>query len=83
MIDVNIRGVFYWTAAVITTMVNNKSGHIVNISSMAGRNVYPSGSATVLQNMPLLPLAKVLDRSSVRGLTFELRVLSQVLWLQN
>lgn len=44
MIDVNIRGVFYCTAAVITTMSNNKSGHIVNISSMAGRVVYPSGS---------------------------------------
>jgi NADP-dependent 3-hydroxy acid dehydrogenase YdfG len=44
MIDVNIRGVFYCTAAVITTMANNKSGHIVNISSMAGRVVYPSGS---------------------------------------
>lgn len=44
MIDVNIRGVFYCTAAVITTMLNNKSGHIVNISSMAGRVVYPSGS---------------------------------------
>jgi NADP-dependent 3-hydroxy acid dehydrogenase YdfG len=44
MIDVNIRGVIYCTAAVITTMVNNKSGHIVNISSVAGRVVYPSGS---------------------------------------
>src|SRR5919112_5864591 len=44
MIDVNIRGVFYCTAAVITTMLNNKSGHIVNISSIAGRVVYPSGS---------------------------------------
>jgi len=44
MIDVNIKGVIYCTAAVITTMVNNKSGHIVNISSMAGRVVYPSGS---------------------------------------
>src|SRR5919106_1970342 len=44
MIDVNIRGVFYCTAAVITTMLNNKSGHIVNISSIAGRIVYPAGS---------------------------------------
>jgi len=44
MIDVNIRGVLYCTASVITTMVNNRSGHIVNISSMAGRVVYPSGS---------------------------------------
>ena len=44
MIDVNIKGVVYCTASVITTMLNNKSGHIVNISSIAGRIVYPSGS---------------------------------------
>src|ERR671918_1001301 len=44
MIDVNIRGVLYCTAAVITPMVNKKSGHIVNISSIAGRIVYPAGS---------------------------------------
>jgi NADP-dependent 3-hydroxy acid dehydrogenase YdfG len=44
MIDVNIRGVLYCTAAAITTMVNKNSGHIVNISSVAGRIVYPAGS---------------------------------------
>ena len=44
MIDVNIRGVLFCTAAVITTMVNKNSGHIVNISSVAGRVVYPAGS---------------------------------------
>jgi NADP-dependent 3-hydroxy acid dehydrogenase YdfG len=44
MIDVNIRGVLYCTAAVITHMMNKKSGHIVNISSIAGRIVYPAGS---------------------------------------
>ena len=44
MIDVNIRGVLYCTAAVITHMVNKKSGHIVNISSVAGRIIYPAGS---------------------------------------
>jgi NADP-dependent 3-hydroxy acid dehydrogenase YdfG len=44
MIDVNIRGVLYCTAAVITHMVNKNSGHIVNISSIAGRIVYPAGS---------------------------------------
>ena len=44
MIDVNIRGVLYCTAAVITHMVNKNSGHIVNISSVAGRIVYPAGS---------------------------------------
>jgi NADP-dependent 3-hydroxy acid dehydrogenase YdfG len=44
MVDVNIKGVLYCTAAVIPFMVNNKSGHIVNISSTAGRIVFPAGS---------------------------------------
>jgi NADP-dependent 3-hydroxy acid dehydrogenase YdfG len=44
MIDVNIRGVLYCTAAVIPHMLNKKSGHIVNISSVAGRTVFPAGS---------------------------------------
>jgi NADP-dependent 3-hydroxy acid dehydrogenase YdfG len=44
MIDVNIRGVLYCTAAVISHRMNKKSGHIVNISSVAGRIVYPAGS---------------------------------------
>jgi len=44
MIDVNIRGVLYCTAAVISHMREKKSGHIVNISSVAGRIVFPAGS---------------------------------------
>jgi NADP-dependent 3-hydroxy acid dehydrogenase YdfG len=44
MIDVNIKGVLYCTAAVIPHMLEKKSGHIVNISSVAGRIIFPSGS---------------------------------------
>ena len=44
MIDVNIKGVLFCTAAVIPQMKKEKSGHIVNISSVAGRLVFPSGS---------------------------------------
>ncbi|HXV65663.1 MAG TPA: SDR family oxidoreductase [Nitrosopumilaceae archaeon] len=44
MIDVNIKGVMYCTAAVIPHMHAKKSGHIINISSVAGRIVFPSGS---------------------------------------
>ncbi len=44
MIDVNIKGVLYCTAAVISHMYEKKSGHIINISSVAGRIVFPSGS---------------------------------------
>src|SRR5215813_9481774 len=44
MIDVNIKGVLYCTSAVIPYMLNEKSGHIVNISSVAGRVVFMGGS---------------------------------------
>lgn len=44
MVDVNIKGVLYCTAAVVTPMLEKKSGHIVNISSVAGRIVFPAGS---------------------------------------
>jgi len=44
MVDVNIKGVLYCTAAVIPYMLEKKSGHIVNISSVAGRVVFPAGS---------------------------------------
>ncbi|MCH7877377.1 MAG: SDR family oxidoreductase [Thaumarchaeota archaeon] len=44
MIDVNIKGVLYCTASVILHMKEKKSGHIVNLSSVAGRIVFPTGS---------------------------------------
>ena len=44
MIDVNIKGVLYCTSAVISYMLDKKSGHIVNISSVAGRIVFPGAS---------------------------------------
>lgn len=44
MVDVNIKGVLYCTAAVIPHLIKQKSGHIVNISSIAGRVVFPAGS---------------------------------------
>src|ERR687892_643265 len=44
MIDVNIKGVLYCTSAVIPHMLDERSGHIVNISSVAGRIVFAGGS---------------------------------------
>jgi NADP-dependent 3-hydroxy acid dehydrogenase YdfG len=44
MIDVNIKGVLYGIAAVLPTMRHQKSGHIINLSSVAGHNVFPSGA---------------------------------------
>jgi NADP-dependent 3-hydroxy acid dehydrogenase YdfG len=44
MIDVNLKGILYCTAAVIPYMIAKKSGHIINLSSVAGRIVFPAGS---------------------------------------
>ena len=44
MIDVNIKGVLYGIAAVLPLMQEQESGHIINISSVAGHKVRP-GSA--------------------------------------
>jgi NADP-dependent 3-hydroxy acid dehydrogenase YdfG len=40
MIDVNIKGVLYGIAAVLPTMRQQKSGHIINLSSVAGHQVF-------------------------------------------
>lgn len=44
MVDVNIKGVLFCTAAAIPHMVSQNSGHIVNLSSIAGRVVFAAGS---------------------------------------
>ncbi len=44
MIDVNVKGVLYGIAAALPHMIRRKSGHIVNVASVAGHVVRP-GSA--------------------------------------
>jgi NADP-dependent 3-hydroxy acid dehydrogenase YdfG len=45
MIDVNIKGVLYGIAAALSHMKTQKSGHIINVSSVAGHSVRPGGAA--------------------------------------
>lgn len=44
MIDINVKGLLYVSKAVIPQMVERKSGHIINIGSTAGKEVYPDGN---------------------------------------
>ena len=44
MIDTNIKGLLYITRAVAPMMIEQREGHIINIGSIAGREVYPSGN---------------------------------------
>ncbi len=44
MIDINVKGLLYVSKAIIPGMVERKSGHIINIGSIAGKEVYPGGN---------------------------------------
>lgn len=44
MMDINVKGLLYVSKAIIPGMVDRKKGHIVNISSIAGLEVYPKGN---------------------------------------
>ncbi len=43
-VDVNLYGVLYAVEAVLPTMIEAASGHVINVSSTAGRRVYPGGA---------------------------------------
>ena len=44
MIDINVKGLLYVSKAVIPQMVERKAGHVINIGSTAGKEVYPRGN---------------------------------------
>ncbi|MEO8210662.1 MAG: SDR family NAD(P)-dependent oxidoreductase [bacterium] len=44
MIDTNVKGLLYVSKCVIPLMLKNDFGHIINIGSIAGREVYPNGN---------------------------------------
>lgn len=44
MLDINVKGLLYVSRAVIPGMVARNGGHIINIGSIAGKEVYPNGN---------------------------------------
>ncbi len=70
MVDVNIKGVLYGVHASLPEMLAQEGGHIVNVSSVAGHEVFPSStvySATKYAVKALsMGMEKELSRSGVR-----------------
>ncbi|WP_405574158.1 SDR family NAD(P)-dependent oxidoreductase [Winogradskyella sp. Asnod2-B02-A] len=44
MMDINVKGLLYVSKAIIPGMTERNSGHIINIGSSAGKEVYPNGN---------------------------------------
>ncbi|CAN5521150.1 SDR family NAD(P)-dependent oxidoreductase [soil metagenome] len=44
MIDTNVKGLLYVSKVVSNWMIKNGSGHIINLGSIAGKEVYPNGN---------------------------------------
>ncbi len=44
MLDINVKGLLYVSRSILPKMIANKQGHIINIGSTAGKEVYPKGN---------------------------------------
>jgi NADP-dependent 3-hydroxy acid dehydrogenase YdfG len=44
MMDINVKGLLYVSKAIIPQMTERQSGHVINIGSSAGRDIYPKGN---------------------------------------
>ena len=62
MIDVNIKGVLYGIAAALPHMKEQKSGHIINLSSVAGHVVDPGPPSTAPPSSPCAPCPRACGR---------------------
>lgn len=58
MIDGNVKGIIYVTKAVLPYMIPQNSGHIVNLSSIAGKQVYTNGTTYCASKWAVEALSK-------------------------
>jgi NADP-dependent 3-hydroxy acid dehydrogenase YdfG len=66
MIDVNIKGVLYALHAVYPGMTTRKNGHIVNISSIAARQTYPSAGVYAGTKHAVRAISDTLRKEAIR-----------------
>lgn len=58
MIDTNVKGLLYVTKAILPDMVKRNSGHIINIGSTAGHEMYPNGNVYAATKHAVFALSK-------------------------
>ena len=58
MIDINVKGLLYISKAIIPQMVERQSGHIINIGSSAGKEVYPKGNVYCASKSSVLAITE-------------------------
>jgi serine 3-dehydrogenase len=58
MIDTNIKGLLYVTRQILPLMVSRERGHIINIGSLAGHEVYPNGNVYAATKFAVNALSK-------------------------
>src|SRR5579872_3907002 len=75
MIDVNIKGVLYGIAAALPHMKQQKAGHIINVSSVAGHKVRAGGAVYAATKHAMLALSEGL-RQEVKPYNIRTTVIS-------
>ncbi|MFC6997652.1 SDR family NAD(P)-dependent oxidoreductase [Rufibacter roseus] len=58
MLDINVKGLLYVTKAVLPGMIERKSGHIINIGSIAGKEAYANGNVYCASKFAVDALSK-------------------------
>lgn len=58
MVDINVKGLLYVSKAIIPQMTARQSGHIINIGSSAGKEVYPKGNVYCASKHAVLALTE-------------------------
>ena len=67
MIDTNVKGLLYVTRSVLPGMIARKSGHVINIGSIAGREVYPNGNVYCSTKFAVDALTKAIRIDTVHS----------------
>lgn len=60
MIDTNVKGLLYVSRAIMPLMIQQKKGHVINISSTAGKDVYLRGNVYCASKFAVDALSKAM-----------------------